>query len=274
MQLALHEANEDELKADPVASNAWSFLRAQAPLRPGEKATFFRFWMDADRYHNISRVQSRIFVSMVRHYLTTHNLAYSFLPITKPLFWKILFNYADLHRIKQLNFKVNQRSFGVYGHDWRSRPPAAWLDLLASREIWGISQSKEEPEYRQVIVLSEETFTSAVRDALKNFTRPGSLKTNPLIDSKIVADKAEQVADLDERVVVLTNLLREAIHQLGNDPKQEKAYRAIDRTYVRPAGSQEQVSEMLGVPYSTFRRHLTHGVSEIAELLWQREIGQ
>jgi len=273
MQVALHEADSKALKADPVALKAWKYINEHSPLRPGERVTFFRYWMDVKSYHNVSRVQSMIFVSMVRHYLTTPNLAFSMLPITRPLFWKLIFNYADLHRIRSLNFKVKNKSFGVYGHDWRMRPPAAWLDLLASREVWGGKEQEEEETVRPVIVLSEEMFTTAVRDALRSYTKPLQWKNNPLLDSRIVSEKVEAKSEVDDRIQALMDLLKDSLTRLEQDPRRGKVYKAIERTYIRPAGSQEQVSEMLGMPYSTFRRHLSNGVSEIVSDLWQREIG-
>ena len=273
LPLSLDGAPVEALKRDSVAQDAWNYLSDNTPLRPGEKATYFRFWMDINNYQNISRVQSLIFVSMVRHYLTTPNLAFSLLPITKPLFWKLIFNYADLHRVRALNFKIKKKTYGVYGHDWRTRPPAAWLDLLASREVWGSKEPVEEDMGRPVIVLSEEMFTTAVRDALRTYTHPLQLKNNPLLDSRIVSEKVDPNAEHDERIEVLMALITEALERLKQDPRRDKVYRAIDRTYIRPAGSQEQVSEMLGLPYSTFRRHLSNGVSEIVSDLWQREIG-
>lgn len=273
MSVALHDLEKNIRKEDAVAHEAWTYINEHSPLRPGERVTLFRFWMDRTSYQKVSRVQSMIFVSMVRHYLTTPNLAFSFLPISKPLFWKLIFNYADLHRIRSLNFKVKNKTYGMYGHDWRSRPPAAWLDLLASREVWGGKEQEEKEPLRPVIVLSEEMFTTAVRDALKSYTKPLQWKNNPLLDSRIVSEKVDAKADVDDRIAVMMEILRESLRRLEQDPRREKIYKAIERTYIRPAGSQEHVSELLGMPYSTFRRHLSNGVSEIVSELWQREIG-
>ena len=60
---------------------------------------------------------------------------------------------------------------------------------------------------------------------------------------------------------------------LKETPRQDKAYRALDRTYFRPAASQEQAAELLDLPYSTFRRHLKAGVAELAAMLWRKEMG-
>ena len=51
---------------DPALDAAQAFLRNAAPLRAGEQALYFRFWMDADAYQNVSPVQSLVFVDTVR----------------------------------------------------------------------------------------------------------------------------------------------------------------------------------------------------------------
>jgi len=47
----------------------------------------------------------------------------------------------------------------------------------------------------------------------------------------------------------------------------------VYRTYVQPAPTQEQAAEQLGVPFSTFRRHLNKGLERVADILWEREVG-
>jgi hypothetical protein len=48
--------------------------------------------------------------------------------------------------------------------------------------------------------------------------------------------------------------------------------RAVERTYLRPAPNQEAAAELLGLPFSTYRRHLTQGVSRLVAHLWELEI--
>lgn len=272
--VSLDRADKNDFKVDGLAGKCLDHIQKEAPLRSGETATLFRFWMDARKYQQISRVQSMIFVNMVRHYLTTPNLAYSMLPVSMPDFWEAIFAYADLYRIPGLNQTTNEVPYGIFGHDWRKRPPAAWLDLLASRESG--EAAVEEPvtaASRPILVLSEEAFVDATRDALRDFTRPYALKDNPLLSSRIVADQLDEEADDEQRITRLVALLRESIEALEQNKREKKAYRAVYRTYVKPAPSQEQAAEMLAIPYSTFRRHLTRGVKEITNLLWRREIG-
>ncbi len=48
--------------------------------------------------------------------------------------------------------------------------------------------------------------------------------------------------------------------------------RALDRTYLRPAPTQEAAADLLGLPFSTYRGHLTRGVERVVDWLWQREL--
>ena len=41
---------------------------------------------------------------------------------------------------------------------------------------------------------------------------------------------------------------------------------------MRPAGTQERAAEALGLPFSTFRRHLTQGVDRVVAWLWDQEV--
>jgi hypothetical protein len=41
---------------------------------------------------------------------------------------------------------------------------------------------------------------------------------------------------------------------------------------VRPAATQEAAAELLGLPFSTYRGHLTRGVERVCDRLWQREL--
>jgi hypothetical protein len=67
-------------------------------------------------------------------------------------------------------------------------------------------------------------------------------------------------------------VLRNAVDALGAHPRDDKLLRAVDRTYLRPAATQESAAAMLGLPFSTYRRLLTQGVARIVGWLWDREV--
>jgi energy-coupling factor transporter ATP-binding protein EcfA2 len=272
--VALHQAYPECISADPATQAAWRYLQDHAPLRPGEGATLFRFWMARDTYQAVSPVQSLIFVNAVQHYLVTPGLAFTFFACADPEFWAPVFAYADLVRIPEADFEVGGQHFGMYGHDWRVVPPLAWLALLAEREVAAELQTTPAPNGAEpLIVFSRPEFEAAVRDALHNFSHPDALYANPLLRSRVVVERTGAHAGASERVAALKSLITESIQSLQASPRQVKCYRALYHTYLHPAPSQEQAAELLDVPFSTFRRHLTSGFARIVDILWQREIG-
>jgi hypothetical protein len=271
--VALQRASEAELQADPGALAAWRYLQRHAPLRPGESATCFRFWMARDTYQDVSPAQSLVFINCVRHYLTTPGLVYTFLPCADPDFWAPLFAYADLAAIPEAGFEVGGRHYGVYGHNWRAVPPMPWLALLAEREIAMTPQTSAPPPVNvPLVVLSQDAFATAVRDALHDYTRPDALHRNPLLQSRLISERVDLNAVTAERVAALLGLLKKAAESLESSPQEAKLYRAVYHTYLHPVPTQEQAAELLDLPFSTFRRHLKHGVTRIAEILWQWEL--
>ncbi len=273
--LALEQARPPDLAADPVAQAAWRYLERSAPLRPGEKATMFRFWLAQDTHQAVSAVQGTIFILMVQHYLTTPGLAFTFLPCANPNFWLPIFTYADLARLAELDFEVQGQCYGVYGHDWRAVPPIAWLDLLAQRETATSPQTAPAPVRPTMMVLSQSEFENAVRHLLRDFrlTRPDALRYNPLMWSRLVTEQVGVNADEAKRAVALHTTIKEAADKLQAAPRQRKFYQALYHTYFHPAPTQEQAAELLDLPFSTYRRHLKTGVEQLTHMLWQREIG-
>lgn len=273
LMLAVQRTTPHDAEIDPAVRAATGYLQNQAPLRSGEVATLFRFWMGEETYQGVSPLQSLIFVNMVRHYLATPGLAYTFLPCADPDFWTAVFQYADLARLPQVDFTVQERRYGVYGHDWRAVPPMAWLDLLGEREISPDAEAAPTTTVEQMIVLSEAEFAAAVQNALRDYARPDTLRANPLLRSRLVIEKNRQGNNETERINTLRTVIREAAEALQEAPREAKFYRPLYHTYIQPAPTQEQAAEMLDLPFSSFRRHLKSGVQRVTEILWTQEIG-
>ena len=70
----------------------------------------------------------------------------------------------------------------------------------------------------------------------------------------------------------LALLLREAARSLRDHPRDDPLWQAIRCTYLHPAGTQESAAALLGLPFSTYRRHLSRGRDRIVEWCWQREL--
>ena len=292
----------EERESDPATRAAWHFLRRSAPLRRGEGATMFRFWMARDAYQSVSTAQSLIFVNIVRHYLTTPNLALTFLLVADADFWAPIFAYAHSTRYQEADFQTDATRFGVYGHDWRLTPPLAWLDKLAENETSASAADSSVSENKSgqsstrsstdgacsvaPVLLSEEEFAFAVREALKNLARPAILSSNPLLRSRALmvrfadasASSSSEISTSEplltsQKIAVLQNVLRMACETLRATERTEKWYQALRLRYLEPAATQESAAEKMDVPFSTFRRYLKSGLERVVEELWRQEIG-
>ena len=122
-------------------------------------------------------------------------------------------------------------------------------------------------------MVSKAEFASAAKDALHDITRPDVLHGNALLRTRVLMERAGMGAGDNSRVAALRALLKEATEQMRESPKENKFYRPFYQTYIQPAATQEQAAELFDVPFSTYRRHLKSGVSRVAEILWQAEVG-
>jgi hypothetical protein len=274
--LDLGVADASDLEIDPGARAAWDYLKNNAPLRPGERASLFRFWMAGDTYQGVSSTQSLIFIHVVRHNLITPGLAFSFIACAEADFWTPVFAYGDLARLPEADFALGGRVHGVYGHDWRVRPQVDWLALMAEREILTTPQETLAPPEpsETLLVLSQEAFGNHVRQALRVFTFPDHLRGSPLLRSRLVISETGLSGGEIQRVQGLRELILQSAQSLQASPRSEKYYRALERTYFHPAPTQEAAAELLDLPFSTYRRHLKAGIEHVIDALWQQEIGQ
>ena len=272
LSLPLHLLKDEDAKLDPAVASTKKFLESHASLRKDEVATLFRFWMDRDAYQSVSPIQSLIFIQAAKHYLTTPNLAFTFFPCADPDFWTAILSYAELTRYPEADFEVGGKRYGIYGHDWRVMTPAVWIARLAEKEVGVTSQAASPPAADPVIFLSRDDFSSAVKQALQDYTRPNELAGNPLLRSRLVSDAAGKGSR--ERTEVLKSKIRESAEALRVHPRDEKLFQALEATYLHPAPTQEAAAELLDIPFSTYRRHLTSGIQRLTEILWRHEIGE
>jgi hypothetical protein len=270
MALPLHTLTDDDARLDPAVESTRNHLSRNAPLHPGEVATLFRFWMSAEAYQDISPIQSLIFINVAKHYLTTPNLAFTFFPCANADFWSGILGYAELSRFPEADFEIDGKHYGIYGHDWREMSPAEWIGRLAQKEVGAASVPDATVEIEPATSLSRDNFDEAVRQALHGYARVGGLTGNLLLQSKLVRGETGS----REKKDALKAQIKRAAESLLSNPKDEKLFRAIDKTYFHPAPTQEAAAELLDLPFSTYRRHLTAGIQRLIEILWQQETGE
>ena len=103
---------------------------------------------------------------------------------------------------------------------------------------------------------------------MRDLHRPDLLALNPLLRTRLVAthEGASGAGGLAE-------LVQAAAASLAADPRSDKPFRALDRTYLRASRTQEAAAAVLGLPFSTYRRHLRQGLEGVVARLWERELG-
>lgn len=268
--LALQEASAEDIAADPAAAAAMTFARRHAPPRPGDAILFHRFYVSRDTYQTVSAATNLFSVVSNRYWLTTPQLAWTFMATSDADYWQPLFAYLNFQRSPEADFEVGRR-YAVFSHDWRAEPLPVWFELMAERELATTAEviaPPPAPSAPTLVVLSEPEFAAAVHQALRSFTRPDDLAASPLLRSRVTVDAAGPRPGPDD----LRALLRQAAATLRANPKDEKLYRAVNSTYFEPAPTQEQAAERLGLPFSTYRRHLTAGIDRMCAWLWRREL--
>jgi hypothetical protein len=268
--LSLAQASPEDLAADPALPAALKFAERYGPVRPGEDIFHLRFWMGRDAYQAPSPALNLTAINSTIHWTTLPKLAWNFITTADPTFLQPHFAAINMRRSPEADFEVGGRRYGVFSHDWRIEPVSAWLQMKADRyprtdlSLEALEASLPPP----LLVLSRPEFEEAVRQALRDYTRPDLLAASPLLRSRLVVEAAEAPAS----PAALQSFLREAVASLSGNPKDEKLYRAIYHTYLEPAPSQERAAELLDLPFSTYRYHLSKGVERVIGWLWQREL--
>jgi hypothetical protein len=257
---------------DPAVMAALAELANHPPLRPGETATLIRYWLARDTYQSVSPVQSMIATQLARHFLTTPGLAVTLMPFARPAEWEAFCAYADQRRAPSADFTVGGRRYASFQHDWRLMPPAAWVARLSQQELGAPVPELTEPP-PAVLVLGEADFGVAVRQALRDYTRPDRLQTNRLLRCRLVTTQLSGTEKVAEQCAVLKGLLKDAADTLADIPADRRLHRVLDRAYLSPAPTLERAAEVLELPSSTFRRLLSTAVGRVVTLLWHRELG-
>ena len=116
-------------------------------------------------------------------------------------------------------------------------------------------------------MLTRSDFESAVKDALRLYTRADLLNGNPLLRASVLKRSGTGAATPQ----ALRALLAETAETLFVSERDQRLYRVLDLTYFNPAPKQEAAADRLGLSFSTYRRHLTSGVDRLTEWLWRQE---
>ena len=130
--LTLEVVTAEDAAVDPAIAQAMLYANQHGPPRPGELISYARFWMDAERYQAMTQVFT-VAAAVCSQSWIGPNLAWSFLAMADPDLMEPMFTEIHMWRLREADFEVGGRRYGVFGHDWRVEPAHAWLRLKAER---------------------------------------------------------------------------------------------------------------------------------------------
>jgi hypothetical protein len=261
---AVYPVDATLCESDPIMNTVVETVNRLAPPRPGEQVSVGRFFAGAEDYQ---RDAHAVIAGAVGSTLiwSVRPLAWSFVASTDPEFWGPIFDYLAL--TTRFSAQFEGRRYTVFGVDWRRLPFETWFELMAERELSG--ESGPAPVHRlRPAPLSRQQFDAALRSALRDLHRPDKLATSDLIGSRLALQPDGASADR------LRESICGAIEQLADEPRARDLYGVLDQTYVRRAPTQEAAAEVLGLPFSTYRRHHAAALERLSDLLWAVEIGE
>ncbi len=269
---------------DPVALAACQLVNSLTPLRPGEHLRVIRSWLGRDGYYQPTPTNQVLTAFVARTAVGEQGLAVTVGYAVDPDLWSPLYGYADYARAPQGDAVVGDTAYAAFLHDWRVTPPPSWLDLLDARLRQSVGPSPSEApapvdyvaharrhlEPATGAVLTEAALARAVREAFRSATDDRALSASPLLRSRWLAARvglrgAPSATDLRDGLAA-------EVEALGRRHRREMSARVLTLTYLTPTRTQEAAAARLSLPFSTYRRHLTTGLREVAQAVWEAEI--
>ncbi|WP_158632468.1 AAA family ATPase [Micromonospora sp. Llam0] len=279
--LRLTGPDPDEIAADPVVAAVWRSAAA-APPRAGEHILLTRFSYPLAARRR-SAVRDLMHVRTLQWWIRSQRLAWSFLTLADEAVG--VAEFID-HQPVRPRPVVDGRTYDLYAHDWRAVPVDVWASRVTAWPLTGAPARSSTGAAATVVaapvhtVLSRPDFDAAVRSALRRLHDGSALRANPLTRSRLVlgsgaGPSADQSgagqSGVRDPVDTLRTLLTDAAESLRHDPRDAKLYRVLSATYLAGPTTQEAAADRLGLPASTYKRHLRAAIDRICELLWRRE---
>jgi hypothetical protein len=262
----IHPTGSPLEERDPVTRAVLEHAARHGPARPGEQIDIARFMAGRRGHQSDPYAALAASVSSLLEWVS-RPLAWSFAVIIDDAFWGPFFEYLGFTR--QLEVEFGGLVHVVYGNDWRRFPVGPWLDLMNERGHVGGTGPPPASLLRPP-PLDRARFAAAVRSALPDLRRPGRLAASPLMGSSLATAGGQGVASGGPSAERLGSTLEEAISCLGDQSLEA----VLRRTFVRGAPTQEAAAEVLGLPFSTYRRHLAKAIEQVTDVLWAVEIGE
>lgn len=238
-------------------------------LREGEQATFVGAWMTRSNHQCPDDIGRFLLLHPLKRAPAGRAPAVTYFAFVDAR-WADPMLAVGATRVPAADFAVGGVARTVWRHDWRRSAPRAWLDAIAGFDPLDQGMTSGPVARTVAPLLGREDFVAAVRRALRDLRNTTALEDSPLLRSRIVHEHAGEAGSPTASLVAL---IESAAAALRSSPKRMKLHRALHRTYLDPAETQEQAAELLGLPFSTYRRHLRAAISHVADALWRSELG-
>ena len=255
---ALHvyvSPEDNPVPEDPVVRAVLDAIARRSPLRPGERVGICRALGNHGRYQRDAMAVLAGSVSSLVEWLS-RPVAWNVVTPLYEDFWRPFFEYLGFGVLARVQFGGGDVT--AYGWDRRRLPLEEFLELTGRRELTG-ETGPPPAELLRPAPIGREAFEEAVRAALRDVNRPDRLAASPLAGTALGPD--------------LRASLLAGIARLAEEPKGEPLCRVLDRTYLCGTPSQEAAAEVLGLPFSTYRRYLARATARLVDLLWAVEVG-
>jgi hypothetical protein len=251
-------ADPRDIAADPVVAAAWQYCDATAPVRPGEYIVMTRFAIYPDCYQRPSPVMQLMHQLSLGAIARSSNLAHGILVYQDVDAWQRWVG----HTMPDTGCRadVGGRTYGLFANDWRQRPFERWLDQLVD--------SRESATPAPMVIpasqpLSRASFDEALRHVLQLWNQRGALGNSPLARTALVPEGS---ADPEQS---LREAVEQALDTTRSVPRALRGHDAVVATYLTGAPTQQAVARRLGLPFSTYRRHLKDGIQDLSDRLWK-----
>ncbi|MGP4050869.1 hypothetical protein [Streptomyces sp. 2A115] len=247
---------------DPIVAAAWRHARAAGPVRPGEHLGLVRFAVYPEVYQLPSAPMTHMQWRATGEMIRADRLAWSHIVMQDNGYWDSHLGDINMVPVDERPEVAGHR-YALFGHDWRAQPADPWLREKSAAVLSGSSMAQARVSPRgELVVLSRPEFDMAIREALRTLRDTKTLSGNPLNRSRIVLESGRD----------LSEVLQQAAETLLDERGGEKRHWAVTVTYFRGSPTQETAAERLGLPFSTYRRHLTSAIERISDLLWHHEL--
>ncbi|MGV9709247.1 hypothetical protein ACWDTI_01095 [Gordonia sp. NPDC003424] len=257
-----------DLGPDRATATVLEMLADRRPPEPGERV-LHEFIADSHDLDGLGPVSDMVAGLSLREWMAP-GLGWVAVSSTHGPKWIPVWDYIGFEPLGRLT-QSDGTTLTVYARDFLRSPYDEWLQSLAAVEMGNAPAAQRT---MSPVALSRTDFGTAVRTMLRDLHRPDRLAAGPLAGSRLAAPPgcAPPAPSPAAAAARLAEVTRAALDVVAADPALDRAARALHRTYVQPATTQERAAEVLGMPFSTYRRHLAAGTERLTEVLWKWEL--